>query len=329
MKRLLVLTLAACLLLPSFALACSDFRVKAQDGSIVVGRSMEFPIDLKSEVCIVPRGAAKYAFLGINAYQLADTFVDGFNEKGLSLDGLMFTGAEYQPEGAGKTITMDEFGAWALGNFATVDEVKAALPKVRIVAAKNKKLKDLGMHLAFHDATGKSLVVEFIGGEVKVYDNPLGVMTNRPDFPWQLTNLRNYVNLDSHDKNPKLVNGVKIEPTGVGSGMVGLPGDWTPPARFVKLALCVDSALPVKDAAGAVNLAEHILNTVDIPKGLIKEGTEVPTVELYGIAQWTIIKDLTNQVLYYKTYDHTAWKSVDLKKFNLASGAPRKSIPII
>ncbi|MDD4178963.1 MAG: choloylglycine hydrolase family protein [Candidatus Margulisbacteria bacterium] len=328
MKRFFVLILAACLLLPSLVCACSDFRVKAEDGSVVIGRSMEFPIDLKSEVCIVPRGNAKYAFLGINAYQLADTFVDGFNEKGLSLDGLMFTGAEYQTEGSGQTVAMDELGAWALGNFATVAEVKAAIPTIRIVAAKNKKLKDLGMHLAFHDAAGKSLVVEFIGGKVNVYDNPLGVMTNRPDFPWQLNNLRNYVNLDSHDKDSKMVNGVKIESTGVGSGLHGLPGDWTPPSRFVKLAFCVDAALPVKDAAGAVNLAEHILNTVDIPKGLIKEGTEVPTVELYGIAQWTIIKDLTNKVLYYKTYDNTAWRSVDLKKFDLSPGAPRKSLAI-
>ena len=328
MKRFSPFLIVITFFVSSSAFACSDFLVKAKDGSVVVGRSMEYPIDLKSEVCIVPRGGAKYGFLGINVYHSKDVFVEGFNEQGLSIDGLMYAGAEYQAPGAGQEIMIEHIGGWALGNFATVAEVKTALPKVRIVASKDKKLKDLGMHLAFHDATGQSLVVEFIGGKVKVYDNPLGVMTNRPDFPWQLTNLRNYVNLDSHDKNPKLVNGVKIEPTGVGSGMLGLPGDWTPPSRFVKLALCVDSALPVKDAAGAVNLAEHILNAVDIPKGLIKESTEVPTVDIYGIAQWTIIKDLTNKVLYYKTYDNTAWKSVDLKKFDLAPGAPRKSLAI-
>jgi choloylglycine hydrolase len=184
------------------------------------------------------------------------------------------------------------------------------------------------MHIAFHDAAGKNLVVEFIDGKAKVYDNPLGVMTNRPDFAWQMNNLRNYINLDPRDKDPKKINGVMIEPTGVGSGLLGLPGDWTPPSRFVRLAYCVDSALKPKDAAEAVNLAEHILNTVDIPKGAIREPQAVPTVTLYGNAQWVVIKDLTNKVLYYKTYENTAWRSVDLKKFNLASKGPARSLKI-
>jgi len=127
------------------------------------------------------------------------------------------------------------------------------------------------MHIAVHDAAGKNLVIEFIDGEVKVYDNPLGVMTNRPDFEWQINNLRNYINLDAHDRKDKMLNGLKIEPTGVGSGLLGLPGDWTPPSRFVRLAYSLDAALPVKDAAESVNLAEHLLNIVDIPKGVAQK----------------------------------------------------------
>src|SRR5512135_2949672 len=125
----------------------------------------------------------------------------------------------------------------------------------------------MGLHIAFHDAGGNNLVVEFISGEVKVYDNPIGVLTNRPEFPWQMNNLRNYVNLDAKDVDSKMLNGVKIEAMGVGSGMHGLPGDWTPPSRFVRVAYSLDAALKPKDAAGAVNLAEHLLNIVDIPKG--------------------------------------------------------------
>ena len=298
----------------------------------MVGRSMEFPIDTVSQICVIPRGSqipfgtAKYGFIGINAYKIADAFVEGFNEKGLSFDGLMFTGAVYQPVLAGKSVPVDGFCSWALGNFATVDEVKAALQTVHIVASEVKKIKELGMHVAFHDAAGKNLVVEFIGGQIKVYDNPLGVMTNRPEFDWQMNNLRNYVNLDSHDKDQKMVNGVKVEATGVGSGMLGLPGDWTPPSRFVRVAMCLDAALQPKDADGAVVLTNHILNVVDIPKGVIKEGTPIPFVEMYGFAQWAVMKDLTNQVLYFKTYDNPAWKSIDLKKFDLSAGAPRKMI---
>lgn len=326
MKKITLLALVICLFAP-LALACSDFVVKAKDGTVVNGRSMEFPIDLKSEVWIVPRGQhSQYGFLGIDAFGLKDTFVEGFNEKGLAMGGLMFAGAQYQQPLPGKSVPIDSLGAWILGNFATVAEVKAALPKVAICDSSIKKLKGLGMHIAVHDALGKNLVIEFIGGKVKVYDNPLGILTNRPEFDWQMTNLRNYLNLDAHDKKPIMLNGVKVEPAGVGSGMLGLPGDWTPPSRFVRLAYSVNAALPPKNATEAVSLAQHLLNVVDIPKGVIKESTPLPLVEEYGYAEWVVIKDLTNKVLYFKTYENAAWKSVDLKKFDLSPGAPRKSI---
>jgi len=185
----------------------------------------------------------------------------------------------------------------------------------------------LYLHVALHDAGGKNLVIEFIDGKANVYDNPLGVMTNRPDFPWQINNLRNYINLDAHDRKDRMIGGFKIEPTGVGSGMLGMPGDWTPVSRFVRLALCVDQALPAENAEEAVNLAQHILNAVDIPKGLIKENPE-PFITLDGYAQWIVIKDITNKVLYYKTYENTMLKKVDLKNFDLGPKAAARSLAI-
>jgi choloylglycine hydrolase len=340
----LIVTVFFLTLAVNLAFACTDFQVKAEDGTIVIGRSMEFPADLHSNVIIVPRGEKfistddkgvegiawtnKYGFLGIDAYNLKNSYVEGFNEKGLSFDALMFTGAEYQPAEPGKFVTKSDLGSWIMGNFATVEEVKEALLKVSVV---DTELKEAGgkldMHIALHDASGKNLVIEFIGGKVKIYDNPLGVMTNRPDFDWQINNLRNYINLDAHDKTDRMLNGLKLEPTGVGSGLLGLPGDWTPPSRFVRVAYSLDAALPAKNASEAVNLAEHLLNIVDIPKGVIKENP-APLVYMQGYAQWVVIKDLTNLVLYYKTYENTAWKKVDLKKFDLTPKAAQKSIAI-
>lgn len=338
-------TIIFCLSLTThLSFACSNFQLKAQDNSIVIGRSMEFALELNSKIVIVPRGEKfvsvndkgvkgvswvnKYGFLGINGFNIKGGYVDGFNEKGLSFEALLFTSAKYQQAVPGKFVSIVDLGAWIMGNFATVEEVKKALPTINVTTASlTKPHGELGLHVALHDATGKNLVIEFIDGKVKVYDNPLGVMTNRPDFDWQMNNLRNYINLDSHDKHGRMLNGIKIEPTGVGSGMLGFPGDWTPPSRFVRLAYSVDAALPAKDAAEAVNLAEHLLNIVDIPKGMIKEKS-TPLVMVEGYAQWVVIKDLTNRVLYYKTYDNTAWKKIDLKKLNLASGAPEKSLAI-
>ncbi len=328
----------------NLSFACSDFQVRAEDNSVVIGRSMEFPVDLHSKIVIVPRGRQfvsindkgvrgiewtnKYGFLGIDAFNLKNIYVEGFNEKGLAFDGLMFTGARYQEALPGKFVTISDFGSWIMGNFATIDEVKEALPKVNVAGMNLKEMHgESYFHVALHDAAGKNLVIEFIDGEVKVYDNPLGVLTNRPDFNWQINNLRNYINLDAHDKKEKILNGLKMEPTGVGSGMLGIPGDWTPPSRFVRLAFCIDAALPVKDSAGAVNLAEHLLNVVDIPMGAIKENP-APFVRLEGYAQWVVIKDLTNLILHYKTYENTSWKTVDLKKFELGPGAAQKSIVI-
>jgi len=324
--------------------ACTDFQIKAKDNTVINARSMEFPVDLHSKVMIVPRGEKflsindkgvkgiswtnKYGFLGIDAFNIKNIYVEGFNEKGLAYGGLLFTGAKYQKAVPGKFVTVADLGAWIMGNFATVEEVKVALPKINVTGMILKEMHgESYFHIALHDAKGKNLVIEFINGEVKIYDNPIGVMTNRPDFPWQMTNLRNYINLDRADKKDKVINGVKIEPTGVGSGMLGLPGDWTPPSRFVRMAYAIDSALPAKNASEAVNLAEHLLNTVDIPKGVIKENP-APFVTLEGNAEWVIIKDLTNLTLYYKTYENTAWKKVDLKEFNLAPGSIIKSIAI-
>lgn len=341
-KALWLLVLVLLVSATQAVLACSDFQIKAKDGSIVIGRSMEFPIDLHSNVVIVPRGRQftsvndkgvkgiswtnQYGYLGVDAFGVKNAYVEGFNEKGLAFDALMFTGAKYQPAVPGKFVTISDLGSWILGNFATVDEVKEALTKVNVAGIVLKEAKgELYLHIALHDALGKNLVIEFIDGEVKVYDNPLGVMTNRPDFPWQINNLRNYINLDAHDRKDKTLNGLKIEPTGVGSGMLGLPGDWTPPSRFVKLAMCVDAALPPENVDEAVVLAQHILNAVDIPKGLIKENP-LPFVTIDGYAQWSVIKDVTNLVLYYRTYDNTMLKKVDLKRFDLAPEAPERSL---
>ncbi|MFA6357970.1 MAG: choloylglycine hydrolase family protein [Candidatus Omnitrophota bacterium] len=324
--------------------ACTDFQVKAKDGTVVIGRSMEFPVDLHSKAIIVPIGEQfvsinnkgakgitwtnKYGFLGIDAYNLKNCYVEGFNEEGLAFDALMFTGAEYQEAVPGKFVTVNDFGSWIMGNFATVEEVKGALSKMNVAGNNLKETGgELYMHVAVHDALGKNLVIEFIGGKVKVYDNPLGVMTNRPDFEWQINNLRNYINLEAQDKKTRMLNGLKLEPTGVGSGLLGLPGDWTPPSRFVRVAFSLDASLSAKDALEAVNLAEHLLNVVDIPKGVIEENP-APLVHMQGYAQWVVIKDLTNRILYYKTYENTAWKMIDLKKFSFEPGSAKKSIVI-
>ena len=104
-----------------------------------------------------------------------------------------------------------------------------------------------------------------------VYDNVVGVLTNSPTYEWHIQNLRNYVNLTAENAKPVKVGNVTYAGTGQGSGLHGLPGDPTPPSRFVMAAATAYLADKPKDAAEALIVAEHLINRVDIPKGLVRD----------------------------------------------------------
>ena len=345
MKRTFLLIFILCLLaLPVALFACTDIQVKAKDGNVVVGRSMELSIDTKARIWFFPRGQQKastipkgpggiawtsrYGFLGIDSLGEKDYICDGLNEKGLAVEALFFTGAQYQEAGSSDSIAMTDLVIWLLGEFQDVQGVKNGLSKVKVVGVYLPKFHSVqGFHIAVHDALGKNLVIEFVSGEVKVYDNPLGVMTNRPTFDWQMTNLSNYINIDNYDNAPETLGEVKIESTGSGNGWLGIPGDWTPPSRFVRMALFVHKAPQPKNVEDALILANHILFTVDIPHGLILTKV-IPGETLSELTQWVVLKDLTNRVLYYRTYNDPSLQMIDLKKLDPSAGAKSQCIPM-
>ncbi len=307
--------------------ACTDFILIDQKKQCVVGRSMEFGTDLNSEIMIAPSGEQetsvingkngmsweqRYAFMGLNALGVDRLIVDGMNEKGLSFGVLWLPTTKY-PEismnDLSQTIALQDAGMWILGSFATVDEVKQALSKVQIYP---NILSALGkvppLHMSIHDRKGNSIVVEFINGEMQISANPVGVLTNDPKLEWHLTNLENYINLTALNKGSVDLDGTVLNPTGQGSGLLGIPGDWTPPSRFVKIALMKQFVQKVSDAKLNANLAFHLLNTVDIPYGAIQEESG----KNFDYTQWIVVKDLANGILYYRTYKDLNISSVNL-----------------
>ena len=122
-----------------------------------------------------------------------------------------------------------------LSQFATIDEVKAAIEGVKVVSL-DKPGKSSTVHWRIGDAKGNQVVLEFVDGVPHFYENRVGVLTNSPDFPWQVTNLNNYVNLYPGAVTPQQWGGVTIFPFGAGAGFHGIPGDVTPPSRFVRVA---------------------------------------------------------------------------------------------
>ena len=172
--------------------------------------------------------------------------------------------AAREPE---KALAHLDLCPWVLGNFATVDEVKAALAGVHVWGKPIGPLKLLlPLHASVHDASGRSIVLEFTREGPKVYDNGPGVLTNSPTFDWHETNLRNFVNLKAMSAGPIRVGAAVLSPLDSGSGLLGIPGDWTPPSRFVRIAAMKYFAGTPLNAQGGVVLAEHLLGSVAIPR---------------------------------------------------------------
>jgi choloylglycine hydrolase len=345
MRTEIVFLIGCFLISLSTSFACTDFQIKAMDGSVVIGRTFEFGIDFHPQIAVYSRGTSEvsidekgqkgiswtsqYGYLGVNAFNMTNAVLDGINEKGLSAEALEFSRSEFQESNSGNFIVENDLPRWILGNFATVEEVKAAISKINVTSP--FYVPEMHMspstHIAVHDALGNNIVIEFIDGKQKIYDNPIGVMTNEPAFDWHLANLRNYLNLENYNQKPETLDGVTVEPTGDGSGWLGLPGDATPPSRFVKVALFVHKASQPENVTEAINFANHIIYSVDIPKGLMLEEV-APNITLSDHTEWVLMKDLTNRVLYYRCYTDGTLRMIDMKGLAFAKEAPSKSVPL-
>jgi len=334
-KFFCLLILSCSLLVGNEAQACTGIRLTAGDGSVVCARTLEFGIDLKSEVIVVPRGYARvgttpegengrkwtsrYASVGANGVGLPLMF-EGVNEKGLSVGLFYFPTTagymKYRAADASRTIAPWELGSWMLENYATIDEVKQNIGSITVAPV---TFKQWGMvppvHYVVYDASGKSIVIEYVDGELHVYDDVLGVITNSPTFDWQMTNLRNYVNFSLENVPPVEVGGVKLTGFGQGTGMLGLPGDFTPPSRFVRAVAYSTSVLPSQTGEEAILQAFHILNNFDIPRG----STRAEEKDAHGnivadYTLWTSAIDLKAKRFYFRTYEDSQIRSVDLMK---------------
>jgi choloylglycine hydrolase len=331
----MVVTVVALAIAHQSTVACTGIRIQPEDGSIVVARTLEFAADFHSGVIAVPRATAyvgvapddrpglkwtsKYAVLGANMYDLPDV-LDGLNEKGLAVAIFYFPGfakfEEVSDADLEKTIAPWEIPVYLLGNCATVDEAVDAIQKIRVG---NVVQSNMGFvppcHFIMSDAAGHCVVLEYVDGVRKIHKNPLGVITNAPAFDWHVMNLHNYINLTPNNAPTIEIAGVKLAGLGQGSGMLGLPGDFTPPSRFVRAVAFSHTALPVATAREGVLQAFHILNQFDIPKGSARGMDHGQEVSDY--TQWTSASDLTNLRYHFRTFENSRIRMIDLKQLDL------------
>lgn len=313
----------------SHAFACTGIVKKAEDGSVVYARTLEFGADLMSfDLAFVPRGTSfksetgstfdwkvKYAHVGFNPFGMPLIIADGINEKGLACGAFYFPGfAAYQNK-TNHSVSNLDFVSWVLGNFATVDEVTEALKNTQVIAF---VFKDWGivppLHYVVVDQKGEKAVIEYVKGELKTYSMPIEVITNSPPYDWHLLNVRNYIGLKALNDPSIKINGNDLSQFGQGSGALGLPGDFTPPSRLIRAAFFNQAVITAKNPMENIKRAFKILNQFDIPRGAVRE-KQADGKEIFEETQWTSASDLTGLKYYFHTYENRTIHFVDLNRF--------------
>lgn len=325
--------------------ACTGISLATTQGEHIHARTIEWGnFDLNSKLIISPRGHSytstlpmekqgiqwrgKYGFVGISVSQ--DNFIgEGMNEAGLNAGLFYFKGfgslAPFDPDDVANSIIDMDLVRWMLSQFATVDEVKAALPGVKVapVFIDAEGNPSPTAHWRVTDRSGGSIVIEIIDeGQLHIYVNDVGVITNPPHFPWQVLNLNNYINVRPGVVAPRTVGDLHLKSFGYGSAAWGLPGDFSPPSRFVRAAFFRSTAPPLATPLDAVSQAFHILNNFDIPIGVEfgeEEREKIPDIP--SATQWTAVSDLASRMFYYKSMRDSAVKRVDLNRIDFSAGA--------
>lgn len=252
---------------------------------------------------------SKYGVVGLAVVQ-KEFIAEGINEAGLSA-GLFFFPQyggyeQYDPAQSDRTLADLQLVAWILTQFSTIDQVKAAIASVRVVGLEPSSV----VHWRIGEPSGRQVVLEIVGGVPHFYENEVGVLTNAPGFEWQLTNLNNYVNLYPGDAPARRLSGITLRPIGGNSGFLGLPGDATPPSRFVRAAFYRATAPQRATGFETVQQCFHLLNNFDVPIGIEHPEGECPDIP--SATQWTSAIDLTNRRVYYKTAYNNTIRCIDL-----------------
>ncbi|PKN85424.1 MAG: choloylglycine hydrolase [Deltaproteobacteria bacterium HGW-Deltaproteobacteria-1] len=355
-KMLLLAAFISVSLAYSFADACTGLAFSVRDAGssryAVQARTMEFGADVTGwRLISVPKGypykackmntcgdgitglqwTAKYQHVGMSPARpglpVLDEVADGINEKGLSCGGFYHMGYEEyhnKPEG-GRTIANTDFVSWVLSNFATVREVREALEK-RTVDVAQFTLKYKGkllcnketcpqLHYLVTDESGASIVIEFKGGKAKIFDS-VGVITNNPTYDWHITNMKNYIGLQSLSRENAVFNGKSYDKMGNGTGAVGLPGDFTAPSRFVRAMFFLSTAIPTAKTGPdeAIERAFRILNQFDIPEGSIIANSPTGKGQIQDSTAWTSLSDLKRKRYYFHTQTSRAVRMIELDK---------------
>ncbi len=289
------------------------------------GRNLDYEYSYNETVTVTPRkfpfefrAAGRtdehYAMIGMafveDGYPL---YYDATNEKGLSVAGLNFPGNAFYPKRAeGKTnVAPFEFIPYLLSRCNSVAAARAELEKMNVY---DENFSDALPHSPLHwliDDGDACIVAEPVADGLKIYDNPIGVLTNNPPFYYHMTNLANYLNLTRDEPTPRFAEGVDIVPYSRGMGGMGLPGDLSSASRFVKAAFTKLNSVSGEGEVESVSQFFHILGSVEQQKGCCK------VAKGFEHTIYSSCCNIDTGVYYYTTYDNSRIVGVDMHAENL------------
>lgn len=303
---------------------CTAATYKTKD--FYFGRTLDYEFSYGDEVVITPRNfpfrfreageiLTHYAFIGaacvIDGIPL---YYEAVNEKGLGVAGLNFVGnAFYGKSIEGKdNIAQFELIPWILSKCKSLAEAKELLKNINITDTPfNDKLPVAGLHWLISDKTG-SITLEAVKDGLKIYDNPVGVLTNNPPFDIQLFNLNNYRHLSPSVRKNTFSENLELNEYSRGMGGMGLPGDLSSQSRFVRVAFVKENSLSGEGEVESVSQFFHILGSVDQQRGCCQLGEGE-----YEITLYTCCCNADKGIYYYTTYDNHQISAVDMHRVDL------------
>jgi choloylglycine hydrolase len=320
---------------------CTGIRLACGNG-YVAGRTAEFGNLLEYDALFLPvgtelssplaQGSGK-AWTSTRAVVGTATFgamsiMDGINDAGLMAGAFYFPGqAQYasaaQTDSA-RSLNATDIPSYVLSTCATIDEALAAIQEVTVVDVPVQGWGDAAppLHYQLLDAQGRHVAVEPVqAGSLQVTENPTGVFTNSPDLPFHLLNLTQYMNISTETIAQTTVFGTPVAATGMGSGALGLPGDYSPPSRFVRGAFFSASHPTPQTTIDGIQELFHVLNAFDIPMGAARaDGVS-------DFTQITVARDAHELTYAWKTYGDQRLRQVSLGQL-IANATSPVRIPI-
>lgn len=305
---------------------CTAITYKTKD--FYFGRTLDYEISYGDEVTITPRNYEfnfrhkqniknHYAIIGM-AYVTENypLYYEAVNEKGLGIAGLNFVGnAQYNKKIKGKdNITQFEFIPWILSQSTTVKEAKKLIEKINFLDEPfSTNLPLAQLHWIISDSI-ESVTVEAVKDGIKIYENPVGVLTNNPTFDKQMFELNNYMNLSTKSPKNTFAKSLNLEKYSRGMGAIGLPGDLSSQSRFIRAAFVKMNSVSKEEEKESVSQFFHILNSVEQQRGCCELDDGIFEITIY-----TSCCNASKGIYYYTTYDNHQITAIDMHKENLNS----------